>query len=116
MVVINLVNTVIIIAMRSLKQILADKNLSNIGKYVTREYQDYGLRLAQSLNDMEHKSLYIKLAKSTQRNFLEEALVCVKDASHIKSKARLFMWKLKKLKDDAKMRKESSNFNNSNQK
>ena len=32
-------------------------------KYVSREFQQYGYDLAQELNDMKHKSLYIKMAK-----------------------------------------------------
>jgi len=67
-------------------------------KYVTREFQDYGLRLAQDLNDEKHKSLYIKLAKTIDRKILEEARVFVKDAYQVKNKARLFMWKVKELK------------------
>lgn len=84
--------------MQKLSDILAKRPLSQIGKYITSEYQDYGLRLAKSLNDLEHKSLYIKLAKTYPRAHLEQALNFVKDAYQVKSKARLFMWKLKQLK------------------
>lgn len=84
--------------MRSLKKILESKKLSDQGKYITREYQDYGLRLSQSLGDGEHKALYIKFAKTIPRQILEDALNFVKDANKVKSKARLFMWKLKQLK------------------
>ena len=66
-------------------------------RYVTREYQDYGLRLAYELDDVAHKSLYIKLAKEEKRSLLEKARSYVADAN-AKSKARLFMWKLKQLK------------------
>ena len=86
--------------MRKISDILANRSLSDQGKYITREYQDYGLRLAQSLNDHEHISLYIKLAKITPRHLLERALLEVKDANKVRSKARLFMWKLKQLKLD----------------
>lgn len=84
--------------MRSLKQILESKKLSDQGKYITREYQDYGLRLSQSLGDAEHKALYIKFAKTVPRQILEGALNFVKDANNVKSRGRLFMWKLKELK------------------
>jgi len=67
-------------------------------RYITREFQDYGLRLAQELSDEKHKSLYIKLAKNTEREILEEARMFVKDAYRVKNKARLFMWKIKELK------------------
>ena len=66
-------------------------------RYVTREYQDYGLRLAYELDDVAHKILYIKLAKEEKRSLLEKARSYVADAN-AKSKARLFMWKLKQLK------------------
>ena len=67
-------------------------------KYISREFQDYGYRLAEELRDLRHKALYIKLAKETPRALLEEARNFVKDAANVKSRARLFMWKLKELK------------------
>ena len=68
-------------------------------KYISQEFQSYGYYLATELNDMRHKALYIKYAKEVPRGLLEEALNFVKDAGKVKSKARLFMWKLKQLKD-----------------
>ncbi|HUS60355.1 MAG TPA: hypothetical protein VMX76_03180 [Nevskiaceae bacterium] len=68
-------------------------------KYITREFQDYGYRLAEELGDLKHKALYIKLAKELPRKLLEEARTFVKDASNIKNPGKLFMWKLKKLKE-----------------
>lgn len=84
--------------MQSLLKILKQYNIDDRGKYITREFQDYGLRLAKELNDEKRKSLYIKLAKETPRKILEEARIFVKDAYKVKNKARLFMWKLKELK------------------
>lgn len=66
-------------------------------KYISREFQNYGLELAEELGDMKHKSLYIKLAKETPRAKLEVARRFVKDADHARNKAALFMWKLKQL-------------------
>lgn len=74
-------------------------------KYISREFQKYGYDLAQELNDLENKSLYIKLAKETPRGFLESARNFVKDAYRVKSKPRLFMWKLTELKKAAKNKK-----------
>ena len=71
-------------------------------KYVSREFQQYGYELAQELNDMKHKALYIKLAKETPRGLLESARSFVKDADNARSKGRLFMWKLKQLKENKK--------------
>lgn len=67
-------------------------------KYISREFQDYGYRLAEELNDLEHKALYIKLAKTLPRPILEQAHNFVKDASNVRNRAKLFMWKLKELK------------------
>lgn len=68
-------------------------------KYISREFQKYGYDLAKELGDLEHKSLYIKLAKETPRGLLEAARNFVKDAENVKSKPRLFMWKLQELKN-----------------
>ena len=71
-------------------------------KYISREFQDFGYRLAEELKDLEHKSLYIKLAKVTPRVLLEEARNFVKDANKVNNPARLFMWKLAELKKKKK--------------
>ena len=70
-------------------------------KYVSREFQKYGYDLAMELNDLAHKSLYIKMAKETPRAVLEKARYFVKDA-RARNKGRLFMWKLKELKKEIK--------------
>lgn len=67
-------------------------------KYISREFQSYGIYLSEELGDYKHKALYIRLAKTVPRAILEKALSFVKD-SNAKSKGRLFMWKMKKLKN-----------------
>jgi len=84
--------------MQSIKKILKDFDWDR-KKYISREFQDYGYRLASELNDLDHKSLYIKLAKETPRKLLEEAKIFVKEAYEVKNKGRLFMWKLKQIKN-----------------
>jgi mannose-1-phosphate guanylyltransferase len=74
---------------------------SNRDKYVSREFQKYGYDLAIELNDMSHKSLYIKMAKITPRPILEKARSFVKDAN-AKNKGSLFMWKVGQLKEEKK--------------
>ena len=74
-------------------------------KYISREWQDYAYRLAVALEDLKNKSLYMKLAKETPRAWLEEAKNFVKDAYEVKSKARLFMWKLKEIRKEKKNEK-----------
>lgn len=71
-------------------------------KYISQEWQDYAYRLAIALDDLRHKSLYMRLAKNTPRAQLEEAKNFVTDAYQVKNKARLFMWKLKEIKEKKK--------------
>lgn len=71
-------------------------------KYISREFQDYGYRLAEELGDLKNKSLYIKLAKEAPRALLETARNFVKDARQVRSRPKLFMWKLNELKKAAK--------------
>jgi hypothetical protein len=82
-------------ALKSIKDILNSRKVQK--KYITREFQHYGYRLAEGLGDLKHKSLYIKLAKEVNREVLQKAWDFVKD-SRAKSKAKLFMWKLKQLR------------------
>lgn len=67
-------------------------------KYISREFQDYGYRLAEELGDLKRKALYIKMAKEQPRRLLEEARYFVKDAPNVRHRAKLFMWKLGELK------------------
>lgn len=67
-------------------------------KYISREFQSYGIYLAEILGDYKHKALYIRLAKTVPRAILEKTLSFVKDA-HATSKPKLFMWKMKKLRE-----------------
>lgn len=66
-------------------------------KYISREFQAYGIFLSETLGDYKHKALYIRLAKMVPRAILEKALSFVKD-SNARNKGRLFMWKMKELR------------------
>lgn len=66
-------------------------------KYVSREFQSFGIYLSEELDDYKHRGLYIKLAKTVHRAILEKALSFVAD-SNAKNKGALFMWKLSQLK------------------
>ncbi len=70
-------------------------------KYISREFQSFGIHLSEELGDYKHRALYIRLAKTVPRAILEKALTFVKDAN-AKSKPKLFMWKMKQLKDEMK--------------
>lgn len=86
--------------MQSIKQILAKFDPTK-DKYITREFQSYGIYLAEELNDYRHRGLYIKLSKTVHRAILEKALSFVLD-SNAKNKGALFMWKLNLLKEKKK--------------
>lgn len=89
--------------MQSIRDVL--KNFNPLeDKYVSREFQSFGVHLAEVLGDEKYTSLYIKLAKELPRPILEEALRFVVDAK-ARNKGALFMWKLKELKAIGKKNK-----------
>jgi len=81
--------------MQSVRDILKKFNPLE-DKYVSREFQTFGIHLAKKLGDERRKGLYMKLAKTVPRAILEEALRFVIDAN-ARNRAALFMWKLKEL-------------------
>jgi hypothetical protein len=81
---------------KSVGQVLKNFNPAT-DKYISREFQSYGIHLAEELDDYKHRSLYIKLAKTVHRSILEKALSFVSD-SNADNKGALFMWKLAQLK------------------
>lgn len=86
---------------QSIKDIIFSRGQNEAkGKYVSREFQDFGYRLAEELGDLKHKALYIKLAKTTPRTLLEETKAYVLNYPQAKNKGALFMWKLKELKGE----------------
>lgn len=82
----------------SIADLIKTRAMNDAGGYITQEFQDYGYRLATELDDMAHKSLYIKMAKTIDRKILESARTFVLDANAT-SKGRLFMWKVKQLRE-----------------
>lgn len=102
------------------KDILMSKNFldSRIksGKYISKEFQDFGYRLAVNLNDLEHKSLYMKLAKKEDRAVLQKALSFSMDYPNAKNKGKIFMWKLKEIKAQMKEKNKAEGFNDEGQK
>ncbi len=85
--------------MKSIKTVIAETKFKDRPKNLTKEFQTYGVYLAESLDDTKHYSLYIKLAKEVSRGLLEECLSYTKGYYSAKSKAKIFMWKLKQLKN-----------------
>lgn len=83
--------------MKSVGQVLKNFNPTK-DKYISREFQTFGIYLTEQLEDYKHKSLYMKLAKENHRSILEKALSFAVD-SGARNKGALFMWKLKQLKN-----------------
>ena len=84
--------------MKSIAKAIAESKLKIRPKNLSKEFQVYGIFLAEALQDSKHYSLYIKLAKEQPRGLLEEALNYTKGYYSAKSKAKVFMWRLAQLK------------------
>jgi hypothetical protein len=68
-------------------------------KYISRDFQAYGIYLAEEFNDYKNRGMWIKLAKTNHRAILEKAYAFVID-SNADNKIALFLWKLKQLKGE----------------
>ncbi len=91
---------------QSLQDLLQKYQISQSGKYISQEFQDYAYRLAMALNgsnaeDRKTISMCMRLVKTKPRGLLERAESFVKDAN-AKNKVALFLWKLKQLEDEKK--------------
>ena len=75
---------------------------SKKAKYMTKEYQAYGMRLAGKLEDSKRASMYIKWSKEKPRGILENAYSFTIDYPNAKDKSRIFMWKVKELEQERK--------------
>lgn len=85
--------------MKKLSQVIAEVKFKDRPKNLSKEFQVYGVYLAETLDDTKHYGLYIKLAKEIDRKILEEALNYTKEYYGAKNKARVFMWRLKQLRN-----------------
>lgn len=77
-------------------------------KYISQEYQAFGLRIAGKLGDKQRMTMYIKWAKEKPRAILEQALSFTSDYPNAKDKIRIFMWKVKQLEDEYKSKKQQN--------
>lgn len=94
-------------AQQSLQDLLKNYQVSNTGRYISQEFQDYGYRLAMDLSHAEDRktiSMCMRLVKTKPRGLLEQAQSFVKDAN-AKNKVALFLWKLKQLEKAVKEKK-----------
>jgi len=69
-------------------------------KYISRDFQAFGIYLSEELGDYKNRGMWIKLAKTNHRAVLEQAMSFVKDST-ADNKIGLFLWKLKQLKTEA---------------
>lgn len=73
-------------------------------KYISRDFQAFGIYMAEEMDDYVHRGMWIRLAKTNDRAILERALSFVKD-SKADNKIGLFLWKLKQIKNEKKSTK-----------
>lgn len=88
--------------MQSVGKILKNFNPTK-DKYISRDFQAFGIYLAEEMEDYKNKGMYIKLAKTNGRAVLEKALSFVKD-SNADNKIALFLWKMKQIKNELKVK------------
>lgn len=86
--------------MKKVSQILKSFNPTK-DKYISSDFQAFGIYLAEEMEDYKNKGMWIKLAKSNHRSILEKALSFVKD-SNADNKIALFLWKMKQIKNEEK--------------
>ena len=70
-------------------------------KYISRDFQAFGIYLAEEMNDYKNRGMWIRLAKTNHRFVLEQVYSFVKD-SKAENKIGLFLWKLKQIKNEPK--------------
>ena len=88
-------DTISLTLMQKLGDILKTFNPTE-DKYISREFQAFGMYLTEKLDDPKRRALYMKFAKTLPRPALQSALKFVVD-SKARNKAALFMWKLKEM-------------------
>ena len=88
--------------LKTIKDLLYKRDFSK-PKYIKHEWQEFGYRMAVELNDLKHRALYMRFAKTEDRNILQKALDFTKDyvgrTTGERGRAKLFMWKLKDLRN-----------------
>jgi hypothetical protein len=85
--------------MKSIGKAIAESKDSKKDKNNSTEFQVFGGYISEQLDDKKHIALYIKMAKEEPRKLLTDALSYTKDYPKVKSKAKLFMWRFKLLKE-----------------
>jgi hypothetical protein len=91
-----------------LKDVLTRYVMEDKGGYISREFQDYGYRLACEMGEEPKKSMYIRLAKTMDRKILEQARTFVLDAERVTNRGKLFMWAVARLNKGIPLHEEKS--------
>ena len=86
---------------KQIKNVL-DRFNAQEDRYISREFQKYAYDLALELGDEAHMGIYMRMVKNTPRHIIEKARYFVKDANNVKSPGKLFLWKVKQLKEEIK--------------
>ncbi len=73
------------------------------------EFQAYAYKLAHDLNDLDNLKIYLMLAKKVERPLMEQAYSFVSD-SRTDERGRLFLWKLKKIREQIDRERNKKNF------
>lgn len=94
--------------MKKIGSIIEDNKHKNRPKNLSQEFQVYGVYMCEELGDTTNYPLYMRLAKTVSRPVLEEALTFCKAYYSAKSKPKLFLWKLKQLKEEQKLKNPSN--------
>jgi len=100
--------------MQSAKSILTNNTLT-VGvalpknRGATIEFQGYAHKLATDLNDLQNLRIYMMLSKKVERQLMEQAYSYVAD-SNTQEKGRLFLWKLKKIREQVERDRNKKNF------
>lgn len=79
-------------------------------RYIKHQFQDYAYRLALKLGDLSHKPIYMRLAKTVPHALLEQAASFADDYRDEPNKGKLFMWKLKQLREEYDYKQAAKNF------
>lgn len=85
--------------MKSIAKAIAESKDAKRATNNSTEFQVFGSHIAEELDDKKHIALYIKMSKEENRKLITEALSYTKDYPKVKSKAKLFMWRFKLLKE-----------------
>jgi len=86
---------------QSIEELLRDRDPRK-GSYAKYEWQAFGYELMRKLDDPKHRGIYMRLSKNEDRSLLMKALETAIDGNP-RSRARVFMWKIKELR---KLKKE----------